>query len=242
MRVSVVVFMCLAVFAATLWYSQQRTNSVSTARAEQDNSEPPQEAIAPEPKTSDFLNDPVLFPKFLTQKSSCEFADTPLADAIQFLATQHEFDHFINETTLRNAGVPLDSKVTLTISSESDSPLTLEEVLELTLEPLQLAWHFDGVTLIVTTRDDLNSFSRWITRQYDLTDSHDQPRHCRACTVRGRPTQHTEIGVEELLAPARNGDGLGHEPKAICRRAKLEGVRQWRATFNHRDRWSADRV
>lgn len=166
MRLTTAVVIGLAVLGASLLLPEQGTNSASIARAEQDNGDRPMAAADAVPTKSDFLKDPDLFPKFLAEKSGCNFSDEPLADALQFLANQHEFDLRIKVAAFEAAGTTTDSPVTLKFDEESPVSVTLEELLNLILRPLELGWRVDGDVLIVSTIDDLNS--DYIAKQYDL--------------------------------------------------------------------------
>ncbi len=139
---------------------------VSVAHAEQDK---PANAETPKPvenkkaeNPSEFLKDPELFPKFMTEKSGCNFADTPLTDVVEYLATRHKITIKLDVKRLAESGVETDSPITLSLSD-----VTLEETLHLLLQPLSLGWRVDGDIVIVSTIEAL--LETYSARHYDLT-------------------------------------------------------------------------
>lgn len=99
----------------------------------------------------------------LDDESSCNFADTPLADAIQFLATQHEIPILLENAALEAAGAAVDSPVTLTLSG-----VPLRSVLNIMLKPLSLTYVIQDNVMFITTIDDANQ--RLQTRVYPVGD------------------------------------------------------------------------
>ena len=167
MRLTPAVLMGIAAFVAIGMLREQNTNSNSVARAEQNNVDRPKPTSELSAPKSDFLQEPELFPKFLAAKSGCNFLATPLNDALKALAEEHEFEYALKVDVLESAGVAVDSPITLKLDDEQRGDVTVEEILNLTLWPLRLAWRVDGEVLIVSTTDDLNS--HYLMKQYDLT-------------------------------------------------------------------------
>lgn len=99
----------------------------------------------------------------LDDESSCNFADTPLADAIQFLATQHEIPILLDTTALEAAGAAADTPITLTLSG-----VPLRSVLNIMLKSLQLTYVIQDNVMFITTVDEANQ--RLQTRVYPVGD------------------------------------------------------------------------
>ncbi len=119
------------------------------------------EVTAPVERKSVFLDDEELFPKFLSEMTAVDFADTPLTDVVQFLGDKHKVTCLIDLKALEAAGIAMDAPVTLSRQS-----ITLEELLTHLLQPLSLGWRVDGDILIVTTIDEVSQ--RLLTQHYDL--------------------------------------------------------------------------
>src|SRR5262245_64206875 len=71
----------------------------------------------------------------LAEPTTVEFLDLPLEDCITFLKEYHNVNVWLDKVSLSDAGVALDQPVTLKLAV-----VTLESVLHLLLEPLQLDW------------------------------------------------------------------------------------------------------
>lgn len=101
----------------------------------------------------------------LDDESSCNFADTPLADAITFLATQHEIPILLDQAALDTAGVPADSAVTLTLSG-----VPLRSVLNIMLKglPTPLTYVIQDNVMFITSVDE--AANRLQTRVYPVGD------------------------------------------------------------------------
>lgn len=99
----------------------------------------------------------------LDDESSCNFADTPLADAIQFLSTQHEIPILLDNAALEGAGAATDAPITLTLSG-----VPLRSVLNIMLKSLQLTYVIQDNVMFITTVDEANQ--RLQTRVYPVGD------------------------------------------------------------------------
>ncbi len=99
----------------------------------------------------------------LDDESSCNFADTPLADAVTFLATQHEIPILLDSAALEAAGAATDAPVTLTLSG-----VPLRSVLNIMLKPMSLTYVIQDNVMFITTIDEANQ--RLQTRVYPVGD------------------------------------------------------------------------
>lgn len=143
---------------------------VSVALADQEKAEVTEKLKVPKAEMkSVFLQDKELFPNVLVQESEISFADTPLADACEYLATQHKITIHLDGKALDEAGVARDTPITLMLTKETltGSTITFEEILNLILRPLQLGWRVDGDIVVVSTVDELTQHLS--TRHYDLS-------------------------------------------------------------------------
>lgn len=78
-----------------------------------------------------------------------EFSETPLDDALHFLADAANVDILIDESSLNDEGVARDELVTLHITR---TRVTIRTALELMLEPLQLTYRIrDGLIQVITS-------------------------------------------------------------------------------------------
>lgn len=83
----------------------------------------------------------------LDQPTDIQFVDTPLKDAIDFLAVQHEIPMVLNAKDLEEAGVKIDTPVTKNLSG-----LTLRSTLNLLLDELELTYTVQNGVLMITTQ------------------------------------------------------------------------------------------
>jgi len=146
------------------------TQLVSVVHADQGKAEVTEKPkVVKVDKKSVFLQDKELFPEFLSRETEVSFADTPLSDVCEFLATQHKITIHLERKALESAGIATDTPITLLLAKETlnESTITLEEMLSLILKPLQLGWRVDGDLVIVSTIDELNQ--HFSTRHYDLS-------------------------------------------------------------------------
>ncbi|MCI0357263.1 MAG: hypothetical protein L0211_02105 [Planctomycetaceae bacterium] len=81
----------------------------------------------------------------LDQKTDIEFVETPLKDAIDFLAEKHEIPIVLNAKNLEEAGVNIDTPVTKRLKG-----LTLRSTLNLLLDELELTYAVQNGVLMIT--------------------------------------------------------------------------------------------
>jgi hypothetical protein len=85
----------------------------------------------------------------LDQKTDIEFVETPLKDAIDFIAEKHGIPVLLNAKNLEEAGVNVDTPVTKQLTG-----LTLRSTLNLLLDELELTYAVhNGVLMITTTAE-----------------------------------------------------------------------------------------
>ena len=82
----------------------------------------------------------------LDQNTDIEFVETPLKDAIDFLAEKHEIPIVLNAKNLEEARVNIDTPVTKRLKG-----LTLRSTLNLLLDELELTYAVQNGVLIITT-------------------------------------------------------------------------------------------
>lgn len=87
----------------------------------------------------------------LAKRVDCNFADTPLSDAVQFFTTTSQIPFQIDATGLKDAGIDVDVPVTLTLTRKP-----LEQVLRLMLKEKHLTTEVRNGMLMVRTLDDAN--------------------------------------------------------------------------------------
>lgn len=88
-----------------------------------------------------------------------EFIDTPLKDAMEFIADAHDITILIDEQALTEEGVAIDEPLNRTLSG-----VKLESALKIILEPLGLTHIIEDEVLKITTEADANE--RRFTRVY----------------------------------------------------------------------------
>ena len=82
----------------------------------------------------------------LDQKADIAFVETPLKDAIEFIAAKHGIPIVLNAKNLEEAGVNIDTPVTKRLKG-----LTLRSTLNLLLEELELTYAVQNGVLMITT-------------------------------------------------------------------------------------------
>jgi hypothetical protein len=97
----------------------------------------------------------------LAKPTTVEFVDLPLEDCISFLKEYHNVNMWLDKASLSDEGVALDQPVTLKLAG-----VTLESVLHLLLEPVQLDWIVQDEVLKITTRSWADKHPE--TRTYDI--------------------------------------------------------------------------
>jgi hypothetical protein len=101
--------------------------------------------------------------KALRDLTKCEFADVPLAEALDSYADKHKLDITLDRPALRRAGVAADSPVTLRLGE-----LKLQTALEFLLEPFDLDYYMQEGGLVVSTAKVARKHPS--PRVYDLSD------------------------------------------------------------------------
>lgn len=84
----------------------------------------------------------------LSQKVALDFVETPLQDAMMFLADQSQLTILIDRVSLAESSVPVDAPIDLSIG---ENIATLRTVLDLILEPLKLGFTIRGGIIYITT-------------------------------------------------------------------------------------------
>ena len=120
---------------------------------------PLQHAILRDEKDDDSAE--ALIVRTLAKPTTVEFLDLPLEDCITFLKEYHNLRIWLNKGVLADEGVALDQPITLNLAGVS-----LESVLHLLLEPLQLDWVIQDEVLKITTVSWANKHPE--TRTYDV--------------------------------------------------------------------------
>ena len=82
----------------------------------------------------------------LNEETELEFVDTPLQDAIEFVADSHCFHVVLDGPALDAAGITPDLPVNLAVSG-----VPLRDALEMLLRPLNLRYTIQGERLVITT-------------------------------------------------------------------------------------------
>ncbi|MFO1045416.1 MAG: permease prefix domain 1-containing protein [Planctomycetaceae bacterium] len=112
---------------------------------------------------SQYLNDEVLFPTFLSKTIDVSFEETPLGEVCAFLSDAHKVPVMLHRVSLDEAGLSANTPVSLTLQG-----ITLEEVLDHLTRKLHLTWEIEsGGVIRILTRDD-DSLKRFRTRHYDM--------------------------------------------------------------------------
>lgn len=75
-----------------------------------------------------------------------EFIDTPLSDAMQFLADAHDITILVDEQSLTEEGVAIDEPINRTLSG-----ITLRSAMKIILEPLGLTYIIEDEVMKITT-------------------------------------------------------------------------------------------
>jgi len=120
---------------------------------------PLQHAILRDEKKAESAEAAIL--ETLGKPTTVEFLDLPLEDCLTFLKEFHKVNIWLDRGPLTDEGVALDQPITLKLSGVS-----LESVLHLLLQPVQLEWIVQDEVLKITT-------SSWVqthpeTRTYDV--------------------------------------------------------------------------
>jgi hypothetical protein len=123
--------------------------------------------------------------KALEKKANVDFAEVPLAQVIDSLASDHSISVLLDKKALDDAGVGTDTPITFKLSGAS-----LRSVLKGMLKELDLTWVISDGVLTVTTVDEAGQ--RLTTRVQDVTD---------LLTPRKAESEVVTIPVENLEKP-----------------------------------------
>jgi hypothetical protein len=99
----------------------------------------------------------------LAKPTTVEFLDLPLEDGITFLKEYHNINVWLDKGKLSDEGVALDQPLTLKLAGVS-----LRSVLNLMLEPVQLAYVVEDDVMKITTEAEAKK--RLFTRTYPVGD------------------------------------------------------------------------
>lgn len=97
----------------------------------------------------------------LAEETETGFVETPLKDAIEFSADLHSITIFIVEDELDDAGIALDSPITLDIAG-----ITLRSALNIMLKRLDLTYVIEDEVMKITTVEAAEK--KLVTRVYDV--------------------------------------------------------------------------
>jgi hypothetical protein len=91
----------------------------------------------------------------LDKPADIQFVETPLKDAIDFLAAEHGIPMVLNAKNLEEAGMTMDTPVTKNLSG-----LTLRSTLNLLLDELELTYVIQNGVLMITTEAEAQKLDR----------------------------------------------------------------------------------
>lgn len=98
----------------------------------------------------------------MLQETRLEFPNTPLRDALNFLADMHDINVIIDEQALSAAAVDVDDAIDIVLSG-----ISLGDALNILLEPYDLTYVTTNDVLLVTTTD--RAAREVDTRSYDVS-------------------------------------------------------------------------
>lgn len=99
----------------------------------------------------------------LHQRTDVAFSDTPLTDAVKFLASEHQINVVMDVAALQDEGVDPSSPLNLELSG-----ITVRSALRLMLKPLQLTCIIEDEVLKITT--EAKADEALVTRVYPVRD------------------------------------------------------------------------
>jgi hypothetical protein len=120
---------------------------------------PLQHAILRDEKDDDSAEAQII--RTLAKPTTVEFLDLPLEDCITFIKEYHKLNIWIHKSAMADEGVALDQPMTLNLAAVS-----LESVLHLLFEPVQLDWVIQDEVLKVVPLSWANKHPE--TRTYDV--------------------------------------------------------------------------
>lgn len=93
------------------------------------------------------------------------FADTPIVDALEYLARSFERPVILDREAVEEAGIKLDEPINMV-----DDALTFSDILDRLLQPRKLVWINDGDHIVVTSLDRAQHLTSVTVHQFD--DNH----------------------------------------------------------------------
>ena len=193
-----VALLCLCVFCPSLTSAEEKTPPILAPDSTQITRETRKSAEAIRRK--------------MQTKVDLEFRDTPLNEALEFLADRGGFPVQIDKQAFEEDRIAVDHPIT-----EVAPQATIEQVLLWILEPSGLAWVIENETLKVTT--EIEADDHLVTRSYDVKWLLDLDRGPRAdeptvdtggCQTGGNEW-HWLVGtiLEVTRGPWLETDGVG---------------------------------
>lgn len=99
----------------------------------------------------------------LQAKTSCEFADAPLSDVVEYFRDLQKVNIVIDQKALEGARVDPTTPVTFKVNG-----VTFRSAIELALRPLKLTWTIHNEVLLITTPDEAGKLVT--TKVYEVAD------------------------------------------------------------------------
>ncbi|HET6426473.1 MAG TPA: hypothetical protein VFG20_22460 [Planctomycetaceae bacterium] len=99
----------------------------------------------------------------LNQRTEVAFSETPLTDALKFLASQHQLNMVMDSAALQDEGVDPGSPISMELSG-----ISFRSTLRLMLKPLQLTYIVEDEVLKITT--EAKADEALVTRVYPVRD------------------------------------------------------------------------
>ena len=150
----------------------------------------------------------------LAKKVKLDFEDTPLKDALSFIARQQKIHILIDEAAFNEEGLSSDEPINLTVSD-----ITLATALRIMCEPLQICYLVEDGVLKITTVTRKEDPDEPVVRLYDVrrllngeTDAHALAAALRQIVSVPRPVPQATLQIAAFrhLLIARTRD-LEHQ-------------------------------
>lgn len=179
--------------------------SAAVDRREKVQAEPPDQIAVPE---VEYLPRPSRFEKqvlaALEKPLDIEFSKMALEDCIDYLRKESKIPMWLDRTTLTDEGTALDQPITLQLKATR-----LESVLNLLLQPAQLAYLPENEVLMITT--SAKAGEKLITRTYPVRDLVQVPKRPDDKSPEGKSTGDKATGTQPAI-PANSGGEKGPTP------------------------------
>ncbi len=134
----------------------------------------------------------------LDAETELEFVDTPLSEAINYIAQNHNITILINDQELQDAGVPTDEPVNLIIKG-----VKLETALNIILRPLQLGYMLQDEVMYITTQEHIDA--QFELRVYDLPEIEMDSEELVKLVVKSIQGNWEETGGDGTIVPFDEG-------------------------------------